>query len=77
MALLAPAGGVIFNVLHLPLPWMLGPLTILAVAGKYIKGLGKWPLELRNVAMIVLGVVMGNPFTAEAAQAGYSGTGPA
>ena len=56
------AGGALFALLHLPLPWTLGPLTVMLG----IKFIGKrsirWPTALRNVSLVILGIVMGSPF---------------
>lgn len=61
----AVAGGVIFSLLHSPLPWMLGPLAATLVLGKYGPGRVCWPLTLREAGQLVLGYMMGRPFTAE------------
>lgn len=61
-------GGGLFYLLHLPLPWTLGPLTVMLA----IKFLGKrsvrWPDGLRNGSLVILGIVMGSPFTLATAQ---------
>ena len=56
------AGGALFNLLTLPLPWMLGSMTACTVAA--ISGLGPAvPLRLRQAMILVLGVMLGSAFT--------------
>lgn len=66
--LLAAAGGVLFYVLHIPLAWMLGPLTLVIVWSQILKKAVCWPIRLRNSALVILGYVIGKSFTTEAAQ---------
>lgn len=61
--LLAITGGLLFNLLHLPLPWTLGPLVITIVWKSALKKTVYWPKKLRNMGMVVLGYMMGSPFT--------------
>ena len=63
-------GGLLFHLLSLPLPWMLGALmatTAASVAGWPIRG----PARLRPVIVAVIGVLLGSRFTPDIlAQAG-------
>lgn len=55
-------GGLVFHLLSLPLPWMLGALTATmaaSVAGLPIRG----PVRLRPVVVAVIGVLLGSRFT--------------
>lgn len=55
-------GGLVFHLLSLPLPWMLGALTATmaaSVAGWSIRG----PTRLRPVIVAVIGVLLGSRFT--------------
>jgi len=61
----AAAGAVIFSLLRVPLPWMLGPLTATLVLGKLRPGRVCWPRAFREGGQLVLGYMMGRPFTAE------------
>ncbi len=61
----ALAGGFIFTRLHTPLPWTLGPLAATLVLGKFSPGRICWPIRLREYGQLVLGYMMGRPFTAE------------
>jgi membrane AbrB-like protein len=61
-------GGFLFSFLHIPLPWMLGPLTITLIHHE-LRGQGtRWPVGLRNTAMIVIGYSMGRTVTVETAE---------
>lgn len=63
--MIAVPGGVLFYFLHVPLPWMLGPLAAVTV---YQTATGKelyWPVTLRNTALIALGYAIGRPFSLE------------
>lgn len=58
------AGWAVFTVLHLPLPFLLGPLAasfIASVAGYDMR----WPSKLRYPARVVLGLVAGLAFSPE------------
>ncbi len=61
----AVAGGFIFTLLHTPLPWTLGPLAATLALGKFRPGQICWPLTFRETGQLVLGYMMGRPFTAE------------
>lgn len=58
------AGGAAFALAGMPLPWMLGPLSVtlvLAVAGARIA----MPERVRNPTVAVIGVLLGSSFTPE------------
>lgn len=61
--LLAVTGGLLFNLLHFPLPWTLGPMVITIVWKSVLKKTVYWPKKIRNMGMVVLGYMMGSPFT--------------
>ena len=66
---LGVGGGLLFQVLHLPLPWMLGPLTVIMFANlrsQKSKLALVWPIGFRNAGLIVLGYMLGISFTREA-----------
>lgn len=66
--LLAATGGFLFSHLHLPIPWTLGPL-VMAIIWKSLLGRNAyWPRKIRNAGMVVLGFMMGSPFTPQVAQ---------
>ena len=61
---LGAAGGVVFHVLLLPLPWMLGALMatmIGAVAGLPLRA----PARIRPLVVAVIGVLLGSRFTVQ------------
>lgn len=62
------AGGLIFKLLHIPLPWTLGPLTAAALAGIRFKRKIFWPVQVRDAAIVILGYAMGRTFTVETGQ---------
>lgn len=59
-------GGTIFYLLHLPLPWTLGPMTATILRSEVFEKKSHWPVSIRNTGLIVLGYTMGSPFTIEA-----------
>ena len=65
---LGALGGIVFYYLRLPLPWTLGPLA--AVLGYKLIGSRQvvWPARLRNLSFMILGIVMGSPFTLDTAR---------
>lgn len=68
IVLLACITGTIFYSIHLPLPWMLGPLTT-ALLWKFLQKKSiYWPKPIRNSGLIILGYAMGSPFSIEIGQ---------
>jgi membrane AbrB-like protein len=61
----AAAGGAIFSLINCPLPWMLGPLAATLVLGRFSPGRVCWPVAMREAGQLVLGYMMGRPFTAQ------------
>lgn len=59
------AGGLLFFNIHSPLPWLLGPLAATILLGHLKPGGVCWPEALRNTGLLVLGYIMGRPFTGE------------
>ena len=60
-------GGMIFNWLHAPLSWMLGPLAAVLIWQGTTQRLLKWPTGCRNAGLALLGYGIGLSFTAESA----------
>ena len=56
------AGGFLFSLLQLPLPWMLGPLTSVALWRATTGRELEWPPLFRKLAMIVFGYTLGASF---------------
>lgn len=63
--LLACVTGSIFYNIHIPLPWMLGPLVATLAWKIPQKKTIHWPKPIRNGGLIVLGYAMGSPFSLE------------
>jgi len=63
--LVAIPGGLLFDLLHIPLPWMLGPLTATLVYNALSGRRALWPIHLRNAALVVIGYSMGRTLTVE------------
>jgi uncharacterized protein len=63
--LIAAAGGLLFQLVHIPLPWMLGPLTVTIIYQTVSGGHARWPVQLRNLGLIVIGYSMGRTVTPE------------
>lgn len=65
--LLSLAGGTVFHLLHIPLAWLLGPMTAVVLWREVLKKDADWPVALRNAGLVPLGYMMGLPFTADVA----------
>ncbi|WP_135550363.1 AbrB family transcriptional regulator [Paenibacillus cymbidii] len=62
--LISLAGGVVFTLIHSPLPWLLGPMVFAFIGTRAIKRVKPlWPSAMRNTAMIVIGYSLGLSFT--------------
>lgn len=59
--------GFIFNYIRMPLPWMLGPIAGTIVWTSIFKGNPCWSPKCRNAGLIVVGYLIGRPFTPETA----------
>lgn len=55
----------IFTLLHLPVPWLLGPLFMVLFSQFFIKKTFSWPVQLRNIGLIVVGISIGQTFQLE------------
>ncbi|MDF2923648.1 MAG: rane protein AbrB duplication [Paenibacillaceae bacterium] len=65
--LLALAGGFGFQLLHIPLAWMLGPMTVLLIWREALGRSAEWPRAYREGGLVVLGYMMGLTFTSAVA----------
>jgi len=63
--LISLTGGLFFRLLHLPLPWLLGPLTAIMIWNLAARRNLFWPVELRNSGLVILGYMLGSSFTIE------------
>ncbi|KAB7705887.1 AbrB family transcriptional regulator [Bacillus aerolatus] len=62
------AGGILFTLLHLPLLWMLGPLTAVLIWKLISKRNLYWPVSFKNGGQMLLGYSMGLSFTIDSAR---------
>jgi uncharacterized protein len=56
-------GGGIFTLLHIPLSWMLGSITAVFFANKWLKTQLVWPVYFRNIGLIIIGYTIGHSFS--------------
>jgi uncharacterized protein len=56
-------GGGIFTLLHIPLSWMLGSITAVFFANKWLKTKLVWPVYFRNIGLIIIGYTIGHSFS--------------
>ncbi|KQL44769.1 AbrB family transcriptional regulator [Brevibacillus choshinensis] len=65
--LIAVVGGLIFQWVHMPIPWLLGPMMFVLIVTKLWKSFTPfWPGVVRNSGMIMIGYTIGLSFTMEA-----------
>lgn len=55
-------GGYIFSLLHIPIPWMLGPIVVVIIAQFIYKGPLKWSSKMRDLGIVIVGTVIGIRF---------------
>ncbi|WP_339323854.1 AbrB family transcriptional regulator [Paenibacillus sp. FSL W8-0194] len=59
-------GGFAFKWIHMPVPWLLGPMIVTLIASKAIRRIKPvCPTAVRNSGMIIVGYTIGLAFTAE------------
>ncbi len=68
-SLIAACGGIIFEFLHFPVPWFLGPMVAVIIGSRLSRVPLYWPSGIRNIGMIIVGYSMGLSFTKSAIQA--------
>ncbi|PKR86328.1 AbrB family transcriptional regulator [Heyndrickxia camelliae] len=56
-------GGVVFLLIHMPIPWLLGPMVAVFLAARIGKMKLYWPVQLRNSGLIIVGYTIGLSFT--------------
>ncbi|MDB5052615.1 MAG: rane protein AbrB duplication [Bacilli bacterium] len=59
----AVIGGIAFMLLHLPIPWLLGPMIAVLIGSNVLKGHYDWPGQVRNAGMIIVGYTIGLSMT--------------
>ncbi|WP_168193799.1 AbrB family transcriptional regulator [Lysinibacillus sp. SGAir0095] len=60
--LISVIGALLFDGLNLPVPWMLGPLFAVLISQFFIKYELFWPIQFRNIGLVVIGVSIGQTF---------------
>ena len=63
---LAFLGGVVFTFLHIPIPWLLGPMTAVLIGSRFRAIQAYWPVQIRDAGLLILGYSIGLSFTKEA-----------
>jgi len=63
---LAFIGGLLFTVLHTPIPWLLGPMTAVLIGARFGKIAIFWPSYIRDTGLIIVGYSIGLSFTKDA-----------
>lgn len=59
----ALVGGIVFNLIHSPLPWLLGSMLAVLIISKLTPLSFYWPSLLRNIGLVVIGYMIGRSFT--------------
>lgn len=62
-AAIGALGGLLFTVLHLPIPWLLGPMLAVMVSARLLPFNLQWDKRMRNAGLIVIGYVIGRSLT--------------
>lgn len=62
----ALGGGIIFHLLNTPIPWLLGPMLAVLIGTNLWKGKYRWPGQIRNTGMIIVGYTIGLSMTGSA-----------
>ena len=64
--IIAVLGGALFKLLHIPVPWLLGPMIVMAIGTNAMKLHFVWSRSLRNTGLIIVGYTIGLSMTAAA-----------
>jgi membrane AbrB-like protein len=59
-------GGALFMLMHMPIPWLLGPMIAVLIGSSIWKRSYGWPGQARNTGMIIVGYTIGLSMTATA-----------
>lgn len=55
-------GGYIFSLLHIPIPWMLGPIVVVMLTQFIYKGSLRWYSQMVDIGVVMVGTVIGVQF---------------
>lgn len=61
-------GGALFTLIHIPVPWLLGPMIAVLIGTNILKRRYVWPSTIRNSGMIIVGYTIGLSMTVDALQ---------
>lgn len=62
--LIALGSGFLFTLIHMPIPWLLGPMLGVCLVSRGVKSVPLyWPSYLRNTGLIIAGYAIGLTFT--------------
>jgi membrane AbrB-like protein len=64
--LIALIGGTIFSVIHMPVPWLLGPMAAVLIIPNLVKIPLYWPVYIRDTGLLIFGYSIGLSFTKNA-----------
>lgn len=56
-------GGIVFSLIHTPIPWLLGPMLAVFISSRFTKIQLFWPSYIRNTGLIIVGYSIGLSFT--------------
>ncbi|MFE4714284.1 AbrB family transcriptional regulator [Paenibacillus sp. NPDC056722] len=61
---IAVLGGFVFQLIHMPIPWLLGSMVFLVIGSRLFRGISfYWPGQVRDTGMIIIGYTLGLSFT--------------
>ncbi|MCH6266884.1 AbrB family transcriptional regulator [Neobacillus citreus] len=60
---IALIGALIFQFLHTPIPWLLGPMTAVFIGSRFNRFELYWPRSIREIGLIIVGYSIGLSFT--------------
>lgn len=64
--MIAILGGLLFKLVHIPVPWLLGPMVTMVIVTNTMKRQFVWHVSIRNIGMMMIGYVIGLSMTASA-----------
>lgn len=56
-------GGILFVFIHMPIPWLLGPMIAMLISSRFVKSTFLWPSYLRDTGLLIVGYSIGLSFT--------------
>src|SRR5690625_429871 len=62
----AGVGGALFMLLHIPVPWLLGPMIAMVIGTNVINYQFAWHWKIRNLGMVIIGYTIGLSMTTTA-----------